>query len=286
MAELSDGRLPYELPLPLHPILNNPRRAAAYVTLRNNPRGSMRAWASALGWKVSATHRFITRLRAVGLLDLRLGTGNDGSVLVFKRDESGTRPEQQIGTRSERNRNDHRTTSGRLEEEKRILDSRIGNSNGIQTEIEQVMGTMNAILANRFDQEYKPVMTDQIASNKALRELRETDGIPLEFILQRLRYDATAFNPEKAGNGKLPRSFKFFARRIKKAWGRSHRESMGVVVESLPPNLPAASGAATPATRIASEPAAPARRIQASARPSKIEALIERVVSAAGGTTH
>lgn len=278
MPEISNEQLPYELPVPLHPILNNPRRAAAYVTLRNNPRGSMRAWASAIGWKVSATHRFITRLRAAGLLDLRLGTGNDGSVLVFKPDASGTRPEQQIGTRSERNRNDHRTTSGRLEEEKRILDSRIGNSNGMQTEIEQVMGTMNAILTNQFGAEYKPVMTDQIASNKALRELRETDGIPLEFILQRLRYDASAFNPEKAGNGKLPRSFKFFARRIKKAWGRSQRESMVADVETLRTDVPAAS--------VDAAPAIPRRGVRPHSQPSKIEALIERVVSAAGGTTH
>jgi hypothetical protein len=206
-------------------------------------------------------------MRREGLVELRVGSGAEGSVLIFAENTAGTRPTQQTGTQPEHNRNTLRTQPEPLETiGERTLDSRSGFSGETRSEIDQVVGLMNATLSSMFGIAYRPVNPDQHGSNAALKRLRE-EGIPLDFILKRLRYDASVFNPDKAGRGELPGSFGFFERRIRAAWARDH-------------------GGAGPAANASAEAKAREDRVtppRRSSAPTKLDAVIERFTSRTAG---
>lgn len=190
-------------------------------------------------------------------------------MLIFPGNTPGTRPTQRSGTQPERSRNAIRTRAEPLETvEERSLDSRSSFSSETRSEIDQVVELMNATLIGAFGTAYRPVSPDQYGSNAALKRLRD-EGIPIDFILQRLRHDASIFNPEKAGKGKLPESFSYFEKRIRKAWSRNQKE--------------AAAAANAPANRQAREEQVPLPPQRRSSAPTKLEAVIERFISRTGG---
>lgn len=218
---------------PLDPLLSSPRRRAAWRLLVTEPRGTYRSWAQLIGWSVGATHRFITKLEFAGLIRVATRPGY-GSVLHVLWNATGAtcnniRPESaidrrkhtwnEVGTRVEQGRAYDGTPAEPLDKERRTreIDSRSDEKFGhdVVDAGKRVIRIMNSCL-NRFS-DYRPVQDDQRGSLRAIKGLLET-GVPLQFICERLRVDANAFNPEKMGKGKLPGSFAYFQKRIRKRW--------------------------------------------------------------------
>jgi hypothetical protein len=109
---------------------------------------------------------------------------------------------------------------------------------------------MNGVLADRFGQEYRPVMHDNRASVAAGERLQAA-GIDVDFAIAEVRGSCWLFNPSKHGRGELPRSLAYFERGIVKGWGMRAQQQLallsstegGAAAESRKPR---ANGVPTP----------------------------------------
>ena len=219
-----------------HPYLRNDVRRMAFLDLVARPGGTYREWASRWDWTVPRVQRFISTLAKQRIVSSRRTVWG---TLVEVRYAADTKPIQRHDTGSINpvHTSDTRPIPLGSKAGKQLnLETRTTNSIARSEESDNyttvLIDTMNAVLGQRFGDEYRPVMHDNHRSAGAIVRLR-TSGVPLSFAREELAKHCRLFNPWKHGRGKLPGTLGYFERGIIKAFAARDQST-----EALPRTVP------------------------------------------------
>lgn len=193
----------------MHPFLEDPENARAYAQLLAVPIGSVRTWASSLGWSTGKMQRFLASLRRYRLGEIQSCKHNT----VFRPLKNSP-----INPKGEEV---YRRVPVRIDVHRPPL-----GSSGLRAQKPSAAGSeystalitaMNDALSARFKESYRPVLVDNHSSIAAAERL-ELAGVPADKAEAHLLVQCRLFNPSKHGKGELPRSLSYFERGIRKAW--------------------------------------------------------------------
>lgn len=224
----------------LDEVLDTPARRAQFAYLQQSPVGSVRDLAKR--WKISApaVQRFFNGLRAAGIavkggttctiVDVESVSGVSGqantvaeSVLV---PDTVNPPILALSVSGEAD------TLRHLDSLDSTLDSRCQEDRYT----ERLIDLMNAELAPRFS-DYWRVSRDNHGSHRTGNEL-QAKGVPFNLAADELALACRRFNPEKHGNGQLPKSLGLFKRGILSANNRRLKRERDAQRElGFPPRL-------------------------------------------------
>jgi hypothetical protein len=215
-----------------HPYLVDPAHSQAFAALVANGYGTQRGWARAWGWTLPRVQRFLSALVRYQLAEI-VTAPRMTIVRILpadgQRGRSDTNRYEPIQSVVEVVVDpvvevvvDPPTLGTRyLDKQPRYLEAGSGFT-------ETLINCMNAVLAERFGEAYRPVMHDNRASVAAATRM-QTSGIDLAFAVAELRQGCWLFNPSKHGKGELPRSLAYFERGIVKAWGMRAQQQLALL---------------------------------------------------------
>ena len=201
----------------MHRYLEHPDRARAYAHLIEHPIGTLRAWATALGWTTGKVQRFIASLSRYRL----------GEIVA---DKHGTTFRPLGGEKVHRFGASacidvHRCASAPNQEPcTGLIQPRFRpRPIELQEGTAELVAVMNGILCRNHPMSYLPVRVDNYGSNRAAKRWLIELEIPLADAIEMLTRKAQAFNPAKV-NGEMPRSLGFFTKSVVAEWRRILRD--------------------------------------------------------------
>jgi hypothetical protein len=213
----------------MHRYLEDPDRARAYAHLIERPNGTLRTWATALGWTAGKVQRFIAALSRYRLGEVRAdrhGTTFQplGSSKVHRLGASACidvhrcASASQLGTGSgltaSSSKPGYAGTPAKAEE---------------QPGADRLVEAMNEILISNLGEHYKRVALDNYGSHRAARRWLVEAAMPLEEAIVLLRRHVGRFSLEKS-KGDIPRSLGYFTKPMLRDWARIQREREQLVL--------------------------------------------------------
>jgi hypothetical protein len=207
----------------MHRYLLDPDRARAYALLIERPNGTLRTWATALGWKTGKMQRFMASLSRY-----RLGE------IVSDRNGTTFRPNTDSKV--------HRLASVCTDAYRSVSAPYLGSGSGLtassskpgyagtpakadqQPGAVRLIEAMNEILASNLGEHYRPVALDNFGSHRAARRWLVESAMPLEEALVLLRRHVGRFDLSKEKNGKPPISLGYFTKPMLREWAMLQRE--------------------------------------------------------------
>jgi len=204
----------------MHRYLEDPDRARAYALLIERPNGTLRTWATALGWTTGKMQRFMASLSRY-----RLGE------IVSDRHGTTFRPNSDLKV--------HRLVSGCTDVHRCVSAAQLGTGSGLtgtryagtpatkeepQPGADRLIEAMNEILVSNLGEHYTAVSLDNYGSHRAARRWLVGAGIPLEEAIVLLRRHVSRFDLSKEKNGKPPISLGYFTKPMLREWSMMQRE--------------------------------------------------------------
>lgn len=208
-----------------HPFLADPENARGYAHLLAVPVGTVRKWATSLGWKKGKMQRFLAGLSRYQIGELQSCKTHS----VFRPLNAPIHPfTPRVNNPPVAPTHDvYRSVPG-VPGTDRYASAALG-STGLEGKEPSATATpgseystalitaMNDALSARFMESYRRVLLDNRSSIEAAGRL-ELAGLPADKAEAHLLTQCRLFNPSKHGKGQLPKSLAYFERGTLKAW--------------------------------------------------------------------
>jgi hypothetical protein len=210
----------------MHTYLQDPERGRAYAHLIEHPYGTLRTWATAIGWTTGKMQRFLASLSRYRL----------GEITATKHGTSFTPSDPKVHRLASVRTDVHRCASAPyLGTRSGLTGSRYGGTPGPKGDgttappgqdsgAELLITALNEVMRHRFDENFAPIRSDHRGSIRAAERIIAA-GVPLEDAIVIVRQRAMAFTPDRTGGG-LPHSLghPFLAKGTIDEWRRKERD--------------------------------------------------------------
>lgn len=206
--------------------LQDPERARAYAHLIEHPYGTLRTWATAIGWTTGKMQRFLASLSRYRL----------GEITADKHGTSFTPRDPKVHRLASACTDVHRCASAPyLGTGSGLTGSRYGGTppdlkgDGATAPSPAVAGAelmiaaLNEEMRYKFGDSYAPIRSDHRGSHKAAERIAAA-GIPIEDAVQLVRERARQYTPDRTGG--LPHSLghPYLAKGAIDEWRRRERD--------------------------------------------------------------
>jgi hypothetical protein len=206
--------------------LQDPERARAYAHLLEHPFGTLRTWATAIGWTTGKMQRFLATLRREHL----------GEITADKHGTSFTPSDPKVHRLASMHIDVHRCASATdLGTGSGLTGSRYGGTPGPKGDgatapgeadagAELLITALNEEMLAKFGSGFAPISTDHRGSTRAAQRIAAA-GVPLEKAVELVRLRARRFTPDRTG-GDLPHSLghPYLAKGAIDEWRRQERD--------------------------------------------------------------